>query len=260
MPELTEWWRMLTRLSPFLIAIASAVAALLILHLLEPRQWRRYVRKVVAGAFAGIVVFAIFATGYIWLIERIGSEDNPLALFASVVVALGIIPATILASVLTFHRVEPDLDWYMSSRFKHSFENGSWPTLSMYVRSECLPEGATSISGHIAAMSENVGEYHLKVLVGIGSDVKTVLDGTTRNPSQGWMRVMRAVLKAQLGDLNENVNWGDRIHVNRKLRGWLETLTRTPAPTRTAQHKWQNEAYMRIHRLARRMEARGLRC
>ena len=259
MDELTEWWRVLTRLSPFFIAIASAVMALLIRDLLEPRQWQRYVRKAVASAFASIFVFAIIATGYILLLQRI-SEDSLLAQSAAAVVGLGIIPATILAAVLVFHRVEPDLDWYMSSRFRHSFRNGSWPTLSMDVRSECLPEGATSVIGRIAAMRENVGEYHLTVVVGIESEVKTVLDGTTKNPRQGWMRVMRAVLKAQLGDLDENPNWQDRIHISGKLREWLEILTRTPAPTRTAQYKWQNEAYMQVHRLARRMDAKGVLC
>ena len=176
------------------------------------------------------------------------------------VVGLGIIPATILAVVLVFHRVEPDLDWYMSSRFVFSFQNGSWPTLSIDVRSECLPEGATSISGRIAAVRENIGEFHLRVVVGIESEVKTVLDGTTRNPRQGWMRVMRAVLNAQLGDLQENREWQDRIRISSKLREWSEILSRTPAPTRTAQYKWQNDAYVQTHRLARRMDARDVLC
>ena len=260
MDELTEWLKMLTPLSAFLVPIASAVVALLIWNLLEPHQWQRYVRKVGASAFAGISVFAIIATGYIMFILRVGVEDSPLAIFATVVVGLGLFPATAFAFAFVFHRVEPDLDWYMSSRFRHSFRNGSWPTLSMDVRSECLPEGATSIIGRIAAMREYVGEYHLTVVVGIESEVKTVFDGTARNPGQGWMRVMRAVLKAQLGDLDENLNWQDRIHISGRLREWFEILTRTPAPTRTAQYKWQNEAYMQIHRLARRMEARGVLC
>ena len=194
------------------------------------------------------------------MIQRVGGEDSSLALFATVVVGLGIIPATILAVVLVFHRVEPDLDWYMSSRFVFSFQNGSWPTLSMDVRSECLPEGATSISGRIAAVRENIGEFHLRVVVGIESEVKTVLDGTTRNPRQGWMRVMRAVLNAQLGDLQENREWQDRIRISSKLREWSEILSRTPAPTRTAQYKWQNDAYVQTHRLARRMDARDVLC
>ena len=257
MDELIEWWRMLTRLSTFFIAIASAMVAILIRDLLEPRQWQRYVRKIVASAFAGILVFAIIATGYILLIQRI-SEDSLLAESAAVVVGLGIIPATILAAVLVFHRVEPDLDWYTSTRFEHSFQNGSWPTLSMDVRSECLPEGVASISGRIAAMSENVGEYHLKVVIGIGSDVKTVLDGTARNPWQGWMRVMRAVLNAQLGDPQENRAWQDRIHMYTKLRDRFKSLTRTSPQTATARRKWQNDAYMQIHRLARRMDATGV--
>ena len=267
MDELTEWW---SRLSPFLIPIAAAVVALLIRDLLEPHQWQRYVRKVTASAFFGILVFAVIALGYILLVQRI-SEDSLLAQAAALITALSMILAPILAAVLAYHRVDPDLDWYTSSRFNHSFQNGSWPVLSMDVRSECLPEGATYINGCIAAVRENVGEYHLKVAVGIGSDVRTVLDGTTRNPRHGWMRVMRAVLNAQLGDMQENLKWQDRIHIGRrlrewqdrihsnsKLREWLEILTRTPAPTRTAQYKWQNDAYMQIHRLALRMDARGV--
>ena len=258
MDELIEGWRVLTSLSPFLIPIASAVVALFIRDLLEPRQWQRYVRKVIASVFAGILVFAIIAAGYILFIYPAGSEDNPLALFAVGVVGLGIIPATILAGVLAFHRVEPDLDSYTSSRFKHSFQNGSWPTLSMEVRSECLPEGATCIKGCISAVSKKVGEYHLKVVIGKGSDVRTVLDRTTMNPLQGWMRVMRAVLKAQLGDPDENVKWQDRIPISGKLRAWLRILPSDPAPTGTEEQKWQNDAYMQIHRLARRMDASGV--
>lgn len=257
MDDLTEWWRVLTRLSPFLIPIASAVVALLIRDLLEPHQWQRYVRKIVASTSVGILVFAAIALGYILLIQRI-SEDSLLAQSAGVVVGLGIIPATILAAVLVFKRVEPDLDWYMSSRFKHSFQNGSWPTLSMEVRSECLPEGATYISGCISAVRENVGEYHLTVVAGIGSDAKTVLDGTTRNPWQGWMRVMQVVLKAQLGDLQENLGWQERIRMYSRLREWVQGMDRTLAPTTAAQYKWQNDAYMQIHRLARRMDARDV--
>ena len=251
---------MLTRLSPFLIPIASAVVALFIRDLLEPRQWQRYVRKVAASASAGILVFAIFATGFFLLIQRVESEDNPISLFASVVVGLGIFPTTILAAILAFHRVEPDLDWYTSSRFRHSFQNGSWPTLSMEVRSECLPEGATYIIGCISAVRETVGEYHLTVVAGTGGDVRTVFDGTTRNPSQGWMRVMRAVLKAQLGDLDENVKWQDRIPISGRLRERFEILTRAPDSTMTEEEKrkWQNDAYMQIHRLARMMDARGV--
>ena len=260
MDEHTEWWRMLTRLSPFWIPVASAIVVLLIRDLLAPRQWQRYVRKTLASAIAGILVFAIIATGYILFILRVGVEDSPLAIFATVVVGLGLFPATAFAVSFVFDRVEPDLDWYMSSRFVHSFQNRSWPTLSMDVRPECLPEDATSISGCIAAVRENVGEYHLKVVVGIGSDARTVLDGTTRNPWQGWMRVMRAVLKAQLGDLQENREWQERLHISGRLREWLEILIRTRTPTTAAQYKWQNGAYMQIHRLAQRMDARGVLC
>ncbi len=246
---------MLARLSPFFLAIASAIVVLLIRDLLAPHQWQRYVRKTLASAIAGILVFAIIATAYILFIQRVGVEDSPLAIFATVVVGLGLFPATALAVSLVFHRVEPDLDWYTSSRFVHSFQNGSWPTLSMEVRSECLPEGATSISGRIAAVRENVGEYHLTVVVGIGSDAWTVLEGITKSPWQGWMRVMRAVLKAQLGDLQENLGWQERIRTYSRLREWVRSLERTLAPTPAAPHKWQNDAYMQIHRLARRMDA-----
>ena len=155
MDELTEWW---SRLSPFFIPIAAAMVALLIRDLLEPHQWQRYVRKVTASAFAGILVFAGIATGYILFLQRVGSEDSLLAIVATFVVGLGIIPATILAAVLAYRRVDPDLDSYTSSRFKHSFQNGSWPTLSIEVRSECLPEGATYINGRISAMKTTVGE------------------------------------------------------------------------------------------------------
>ena len=244
MDELTEWWRVLTRLSPILIPIASAVVALLIRDLLEPHQWQRYVRKVVASAFAAMLVFASIATGYILFLQRVGSEDSLLAIIATFVVGLGIIPATGFAVVFVFHRVEPDLDSYMNSRFVFSFQNGSWPILSMQVCSECLPECATSIGGRIAAVREKIGEYHLSVDVGIGSDVRTVLDGTTRDPQRGWMQVMQAVLKAQLGDLSGNLKWHDRIHFYSEFRDRLKSWTRTPAPPMAAQHKWQNLAYL----------------
>ena len=260
MDEQTEWWRMLTRLAPFWLPLASAIVVLLMRDLLAPRQWQRYVRKTFASAIAGILVFSIMFTGYILFIQRVGGEDSPLFIVATVVVSLGIFPATAFAVVLVFHRVEPDLDWYMSSRFVFSFQNGSWPALSMDVRSECLPEGATSISGRIAAVRENIGEFHLRVVVGIESEVKTVLDGTTRNSRHGWMRVMRAVLKAQLGDLQENREWQERVHLYSRLEEWVKILSRTPAPTRTAQYKWQNDAYVQTHRLARRMDARDLLC
>ena len=258
MDEQTEWWRMLARLSPFWTPFASAIVVLLIRDLLAPHQWQRYVRKTLASATAGILVFAIVATGYILLLQRVGREESPLVVFATVAVGLGVFPATAFVVVFTFNRVEPDLDSYMSSRFGFSFHNVSWPTLSMNVRPECLPEGARSIRGHMAAVRENVGEYHLRVIVGTGSEARTVLVGTTRNPRQGWMRVMRAVLKAQLGNLQENFKWRDRIHIGRRSREWLEILTRTPARTKEAQYKWQDDAYMQIHRLARRMDAEGV--
>ena len=258
MDEQAEWWRMVTRLSPFLIPIASAIVALLIRDLLEPRQWQRYVRKTLASAFAGISVFAIIAAAYILLVQREG-EDSLLAGIGTWVVGLGILPATAFAIYLAFTRVEPSLDWFLNNRFVYSFQNGSWPTLSMQVCSECLPEGATSIRGDITAVRENIGEYRLRVDVGIGSDVRTVLDGTTRNPQRGWMQVMQAVLKAQLGDLREDLNWQDRIHFYSEWRDRLKSWTRTPTPPMAAQHKWQNLAYLQIHRLAVRMDARGVR-
>ena len=165
-------------------------------------------------------VFAVILLGYLLLAQRI-SEDSLLAQAAAVVTALSMILAPILAAVLAYHRVDPDLDSYTSSRFKRSFLNGSWPTLSMEVRSECLPEGATYIKGCIVAVRDKVGEYHLTVVVESGSDARTVLDGTTKNPSQGWMQVMGAVLKAQLGDLDENLKWQKRIPISGRLRRGL---------------------------------------
>ena len=167
MGDVTEWWRVLTSLSPFLIPIAAAVVALLIRDLLEPHQWQRYVRKVTASAFVGILVFAGIFTGYILFLQRV-SEDSLLGTIATFVVGLGIIPATGFAVFLVFRRVEPDLDSYMNSRFVFSFQNGSWPVLSMKVSPECLPEGATSIDGRIAAVRGNLGEFHLSVEVGTG--------------------------------------------------------------------------------------------
>ncbi len=257
MDEQTEWWRMVTRLSPFLIPIASAIAALLIRDLLEPHQWQRYVRKTLASASAGFLVFAAIIAAYILLVQRAG-EDSLIAGIAVWVVGLGILPATALAIYLAFNRVEPNLDLFLNSRFVFAFQNGSWPTLSMDVRSECLPEGATSISGRIAAARENVGEFHLTVVVGTGSEVRTVLERTTRNPRHGWMRAMRAVLDAQLGDLRENREWRERIHIHSKLREWFKSLTRTPAPTASAQYKWQNDAYIQIYHLARMVDARDV--
>ncbi len=256
MDDIAEWW---SRLSPFLIPIAAAVVALLIRDLLEPHQWQRYVRKVTTSAFAGILVFAGIAAGYILFLQRVGSEDSLLATIATFVVGLGIIPATGFAVFLVFRRVEPDLDSYMNSRFVFSFQNGSWPVLSMKVSSKCLPEGATSIVGRISAVKENIGEYHLSVDVGTGSDVRTVLDGTTRDSQRGWMRVMQAVLKAQLGDLNENVEWQDRIHLYGKLRDRLKSWNRPPTPPMAARYTWQNDAYMQVHRLALRMDSTGVR-
>ena len=257
MDEQLEWWRILTRLSPILIPIASAVVALLIRDLLEPRQWQRYVRKTLASAFAGVFVFAVIIGGYLLLVQRAG-EDSLLVGIAVWVVGLGTLPATAFAVYLVFNRVEPNLDWFLNSRFVFSFQNGSWPTLSMDVRSECLPEGATSISGCIAATRENVDEFHLRVVVGTGSDTRTILDGTTRNPRYGWMRVMRTALEAQLGDPKESRGWQERIYMYSRLRDWFKILTRAPAPTASARYKWQNDAYIQIHSLARMVNARGV--
>ena len=259
MNDITEWWGVLTRLSPFLIPIASAMVALLIRDLLEPHQWQRYVRKVTASAFAGILVFAAISAGYILLLQRLSSQDSLLATIAVFVVGLGIFPATGFAVFLVFRRVEPELESYMNSRFVFSFQNGSWPVLSMKVSLECLPEGATSVEGRIAAVREDIGEYHLLVAVGIGADVRTVLDGTTQDPQRGWMRLMQAVLKAQLGDLSENVEWQDRIHLYSRFRDWIESWNRPPTPRIAARHRWQNLAYLQLHRLAQRMDATGVR-
>ena len=147
MNEQPEWWQVLPRLSPFLIPMASAIVVLLIRDLLDPRQWQRLVRKGLASATSGALVFAGIASGYVILLQYVGSEDSPFIGFAEIVVGLGIIPATVLASVFTFRRVEPDLDWFINSRFAHSFHNGSWPTLFVDVRSECLPASATFING-----------------------------------------------------------------------------------------------------------------
>lgn len=259
MDEQTEWWRMVTLLSPFWIPLTSAIVVLLIRDLLDLRQWQRYVRKTVASAIVGILVVALILGGYILLLQRVGNEDSLLAVIATVVVGLGILPATAVTVIFVFDRVEPNLDSYTNSRFVCLFQNGSWPTLSMQVCSECLPEGATSIRGDVTAVRENIGEYRLRVDIGIGSDVRTVLDGKTRNPQRGWMQVMQAVLKAQLGDLREDLNWQDRIHFYSEWRDRLKSWTRTPTPPMAAHHKWQNLAYLQIHRLAVRMDARGVR-
>ena len=258
MDEQFGWWRVLTSLSPFLIPLMSAMLALLIRDLLEPRQWRRYVRKVIAGGFVGILVFAVPAFGHATLLNLVGSEDSLLVEVVSVIVGLGTLPAAVFAAISVFNRVEPSLDWYLDSRFIFSFQNGSWPSLSMDVRSECLPDGATLISGRIAAVRENIGEFRLRVVVETIGEVKTVFDVTTRNPRHGWMRVMRAVLKAQLGDVQENRKWHQRIQAYCRLGEWVKGLTPTSVPTKTARYRWKNDAYIQIHRLARRMKDRDV--
>ena len=254
MNEQTEWWQMLTRLSPFLIPIASAMVALLIRDLLDPRQWQRLVRKTLASIGSGILVFAGMFSGYLALFWYVGNEDSPIISIAWIVVGLGIFPATLFASIFAFRSVEPNPDWYINSRFVHFFHNGSWPTLSVDVRPECLPANVTFINGRIFALRERIGEYHLRVTIGYGSGNKVAIDETTKNPRQGWVRVMQTVLKAQLGDLRGNVRWQERIPFYGNLRKWSRRLTPTPLPNRLFQ--WQNHAYLQIHSLARRVDAK----
>ena len=235
MTEQTEWWEMLPRLSPFLIPIAAAIVALLIRDLLDPRQWQRLVRKTLASATSGVLVFAGMASGYLILFRYVGNEDSPIVVFAGIVVGIGIIPATVVASVFAFRRVEPNPDWYLNSRFVHSFHNGSWPTLSVDVRSECLPVNVTFINGRIFALGERIGEYHLRVTIGFGSSSEMAIDETTKNPRQGWVRVMRAVLKAQLGDLRKNVRWQKRIPLLWQFKEMVQEPDTYPAPKPTVQ-------------------------
>ena len=142
----------------------------------------------------------------------------------------------------------------MNSRFVHSFQNGSWPTLSVDVRSECLPSNVTFINGRIFALRERIGEYHLRVTIGFGTGSKVAIDETTKNPRQGWVRVMQGVLKAQLDDPRENVRWQERIPFYGNLRKWSRIPTPTPPPDEM--FKWQNYAYLQIHDLARRVDAK----
>ncbi len=117
MNEQTEWWNVLTHLPPFLIPVASAIVALLIRDLLDPQQWRRFVRKSFASAASGILVFGGMAAGYLILLRYVGNEESPIVVYAGLVIGLGIIPATVFASVVAYRRVEPKLDWYTNSRF-----------------------------------------------------------------------------------------------------------------------------------------------
>ena len=258
MDEQAESWRTLTTLSPFLLPLASAIVVLLIRDLLNPRQWQRYVRKIFFAALAGTVVFGFIVAGYLFLVQQVGSEDSPIVISATVVVALAIIPATVFAIVMTFERVEPNADWYLNSRFRYSFQNDSWPVLSVDVPFECLPQGATFINGRIAAVRESVGQYRLRVTVGTGNETRVLLDHTTRNPRPAWMRLMRVVLRAQLGDLKPTPGWQERVPFLGRLRSLFMNQDRTPATTRESQYKWQDFAYLQIHRLAQRMEASGV--
>ena len=253
MIEQTEWWQMLTRLSPYLTPIASALVALLIRDLLDPRQWQRLVRKTFASVISGISVFAGMALGYLILLRYVGNEDSPIIVFAGIVVGIGIIPATVLVSVYAFRRVEPNSEWYMNSRFVHSFHNGSWPTLSVDVRSECLPANVTFINGRIFARREPIGQYHLRVTIGFESGSKVAIHEKAKNPGQGWEWVMQGVLTAQLGDPRETVRWQKRIPFYGNLRKWFRSPTLTPPPNEL--FKWQNKAYLQIHSLAGRFDA-----
>ena len=256
MNEQPEWWQMLTRLSPFLIPIASAIVALFVRDLLDPRQWQRLVRKSLASATSGILVFVGMASGYWILLRYVGNEDSPIIVVAGIVVGLGIIPATLFAGIFAFRRVELNLDWYINSRFIHSFHNGSWPSLSVDVRSECLPAHVMFINGRIFALKEHIGEYHLRVAVGLENGSMTLLEATTRNPGYGWVRVMRAVLMAQLGGPHKNATWRERIPLSGFLRKRFRKPERTPPPDELL--KWQNHAYLQIHSLARRIDAEGV--
>ncbi len=258
----TEWWLMLAG-SPFLLTLASAIVALLIRDLLDPHQWQRYVRKLFVAAVSGIVVFTVIVGGLLLLLQRIDNEDTTVAISATIVVAVGIIPVTALVMVFAFHQVERNVDWYMNSRFRYSFRNGSWPILSVAVRSvavrsECLPDGATFIGGRISAVKESIGEYRLRVVVGTVCGTRIVLDQTTRNLGSGWVRLMGAVVKAQLGNLQPNTGGQKGTGIVANLGRWLRALVRIPAPTQTAQYQWQDCAYLQIHRLAQRVDARGV--
>ena len=92
MNEQTEWWQLPVGLSPFLIPIASAVVALLIRDLLDPRQWQRFVRKTLASATGGILVFAGMASGYLILLRYVGNEDSPIMVVAGFVIGLEVWP------------------------------------------------------------------------------------------------------------------------------------------------------------------------
>ncbi len=248
-----EWWRMLSSLSSFLAPIASAIVALLIRDLLEPRQWQRYVRKTAASAFVSIAVFTLIVIVHILLLQRAG-ENSLLAGIVTWAVVLGIGPITGCMAYWVFNSIEPTLDWYLNPRFAFSFQNGAWPILSMDVRSECLPEDTTSIYGCIDAVREHQREFHLKVVVETEGELRTVLDRTTSDPLHGWMSVMRAVLEAQIGDHRQKREWQENIQVFRKLRQ-ITSLMRSPVLKVSAQQKWQNDAYIQVHRLARMVEA-----
>ena len=256
MNEQTEWWQYVTRFSPFLVPIASALVALLIRDLLDPHQWRRFVRKTLASAASGILVFGGMLWGYVILVQFVGNEDSLIIEMAALIVVLGIFPTTVVVAVRTFRRVDPDFGRYVNSRFDHSFRNGQWPILTVSVRSQCLPENLTFITGRIFASRERVGEYQLRVVVGFGSDTKIRLDETTMNLRHGWAKMMTAVLSAQVGDHREYLKWSERIPFLGAVR---KRSPRQGRPlTLDELSKWQNRAYLQIHDLARRVDAKGV--
>ena len=207
MNEQTELWQFLTRLSPFLIPVASAVVALLIRDLLDQRHWQRLVRKTFVAAFFGILVFAVLAFGCVILLLLISNDEFLVILLATIIFIFGVIPVSAAVSVWAFKSIEPDLDRYADSRFAYSFRNGSWPTLSVNVRSECLPEGVTFITGRIVASRDSVGKYHLRVAVGYRSGATISNCRTTWNQRHGWEMMMRAVVEAQVLAHREGPKW-----------------------------------------------------
>ena len=256
MNELTEWWQFVSRFSPFLVAMGAALAALLIRDLLDPHQWRRLVRKTLASAASGILVFGGMLWGYVALVRFVGNEESLLIDFIGFIVALAIFPATVVAIAWAFRSVDPDFSRYVNSRFAHSFRNGQWPILSVNVRSECLPESVTFITGRIVPVRDRVGSYQLHVAVGFGSNTKITLEETTRNPRRGWVKMMTAALNAQVGNHRKYAKWWERL-------SWLGYARSRPKDQRHAltseqKSKWQDRAYMQIYDLARRVDANGV--
>ena len=88
-----------------------------------------------------------------------------------------------------------------------------------------------------------------------GSGSRVLIDETTKNPRHGWVRMMRTVLKAQLGDPREAPTWQERVPFYGNLKRWFRS--QTPTPTPNERYKWQNHAYLQIHSLARKIDAKG---